>query len=335
MKFKLDLQASKSVVNIDHQSQIFLIGSCFTENIGTKLKANLFSVHENPHGILFNPMSVINALQDYIQHKTYTEQDLFEYNELYNSWQHHTKFSDLSAKATLHKINGAIGQAHAFLKTTNTLVITLGSAWLYSLTELAPQGPGLVVANNHKGPSNWFSKSLMDPLELSLQLQNLIKELQSFNSKLHIVFTISPVRHLREGLVENNRSKAALIFAVHDAISKSVQTSYFPAYEYVIDDLRDYRFYAEDLVHPNYAATQYVWEKMIATYFSESTQHIMKQVGELQLAMQHKPFNKASKAHQSFINNCLIKTKELLAQYPQLPLQEQLAFFNGELINIA
>lgn len=333
MKFKLDLQATKSIINLDHQSQLFLLGSCFTENIGAKLKANLFSVHENPHGILFNPLSVIIALQDYLQHKTYSEQDLFEYNELFNSWQHHTKFSDLSVQASLDKINVSIQEAHHFLKTTDTLIITLGSAWIYSLTELAPQGRGLVVANNHKAPSNWFSKSLLDPHELSKQLQNIIQDLLLFNSKLQIIFTISPVRHLREGLVENNRSKAVLIYAVHDAIAKTKQTSYFPAYEYVMDDLRDYRFYAEDLVHPNYAATNYVWEKMVATYFSTATQSVMQKIGELQLAKQHKPFNKASKAHQLFIHNCIQKTKDLMAECPQIPLNTLLAFFNGELIN--
>jgi GSCFA family len=335
MKFKLTLEATKSNVQISYQDKLMLIGSCFTENIGAKMQKHLFSVKENPHGILFNPVSVVNAISDYIQCKQYTETDLFEYNELFNSWHHHTRFSDISSDAALNKINQSIKEAHHFLKQANQFVITLGSAWLYCLTHNAPSHSGLVVANNHKAPSNWFEKRLMLPKELTDLLQSIVHELQSFNSALQIIFTVSPVRHLREGLVENNRSKAVLIHAVHETIANTYGTYYFPSYEYVIDDLRDYRFYAEDLVHPNYAATQYVWEKWVESFYSEETQQIMKQVAELQLAMQHKPFNKGSKAHQQFLQNCLQKSEALAKLYPFLQLQETIAFFNGELVNNA
>ena len=335
MKFKLTLEATPSANSIHHQDKIMLMGSCFTENMGAKLQRHLFEVKENPHGILFNPISVKQALQDYIENKQYQAEDLFELNDLYNSWHHHTRFSDTTAIASLAKINSSISEAHAYLKVADKLIITLGSAWLYCLTHDAPSKAGLVVANNHKAPSVWFEKNLMDPNDLSLQLQQIITALQRFNSKLKIIFTISPVRHLREGLIENNRSKAVLNFAVHDVIAKMNGVEYFPAYEYVIDDLRDYRFYAEDLVHPNYAATNYVWEKFVATYFSEETQLIMNEIGELQLARQHKPFNKITNAHQSFIKKSLAKTQVLQSKYPFLPLNELVVFFNAELINNA
>lgn len=335
MKFKLTLEATKSNLQISYQDKLMLIGSCFTENIGAKMQKHLFSVKENPHGILFNPVSVVNAISDYIQCKQYTEADLFEFNELYNSWHHHTRYSDISSDAALNKINRSIIEAHHFLKDANQLVITLGSAWLYCLTDNAPSQNGLVVANNHKAPSNWFKKRLMLPNELTDLLQSMVHQLQSFNSALQIIFTVSPVRHLREGLVENNRSKAVLIHAVHETIANTKGTYYFPSYEYVIDDLRDYRFYAEDLVHPNFAATQYVWEKWVESYYNEQTQKIMKEVAELQLAIQHKPFNKESKGHQQFLQNCLQKSEALAKQYPFLQLQETIAFFNGELVNNA
>jgi len=335
MKFKLTLEPIPSANLIDYQNKIMLMGSCFTENIGAKLQRHLFEVKENPHGILFNPVSVINALQDYIENKQYVTADLFELNDLFNSWHHHTRFSDITSEAALEKINASINDAHAYLKVADKLIITLGSAWLYSLTTLAPNHAGLVVANNHKAPAQWFEKKLMDPVELSSKLQQLVTALQSLNSNIKIIFTISPVRHLREGLIENNRSKGVLIYAVHDVVAKMNGVEYFPAYEYVIDDLRDYRFYAEDLVHPNYAATNYVWEKLVATYFSEETQLIMSEVAELQLAKQHKPFNKASKAHQAFINKSLLKTQLLQSKYSYLPLSDFLSFFNGELINNA
>ena len=335
MKFKLTLEANKSATAIHYQDKILLMGSCFTENIGAKLHKHLFEVKENPHGILFNPMSVIGALQDYIDNKQYNAADLFELNDLFNSWHHHTRFSDITASATLTKINNSISDAYAFLKGADQLVITLGSAWLYCLTDVAPSGAGLVVANNHKAPAQWFEKKLMDPVELSAQLEKIVAALQAFNKNIHIIFTISPVRHLREGLIENNRSKSALIYAVHDVIAKSKAVDYFPAYEYVIDDLRDYRFYSEDLVHPNYAATNYVWDKLVSTYFTEDTQLIMGEVAELQLAKQHKPFNKASIAHKAFLQKCLLKTELLQSKYPYLPLADFLTFFKEELNNNA
>ena len=300
-----------------------------------KLKYHLFETLENPHGILFNPVSVCNALKDYMQCKQYKQEDVFELNELFNSWHHHSRFSDSTASAALNKINTSIQETHQYLKEAKHLVITLGSAWLYCLTALAVGQQGLVVANNHKAPANWFEKRLMEAAELKSLLQSTIEDLQKFNPQLTIIFTVSPVRHLREGLIENNRSKAVLIQAVHDIIASTAGTYYFPAYEYVIDDLRDYRFYAEDLVHPNYAATQYVWEKWVETFYHSSTQQIMKQVAELQLAIQHKPFNKDSQAHQVFLQSCLQKTKDLMKLYPYLPLQNTLSFFSGELANIA
>ncbi len=327
MKFKLTLEAKPSKHLIEYEDKLMLIGSCFTENIGAKFKTHLFNVFENPYGILFNPISVSTALNEIIESKVYTGEDLFQHNELWHSWNHHSRFSAVQKEDALEKINASITAAHLFLKSANRLIITLGSAWLYHLTNNAPLGKGQVVANNHKAPSDWFYKSLMGPADLMDTLKNLVKRLQGFNPNLHITFTISPVRHLREGLVENNRSKAVLIHAVHELISQSDKLDYFPAYEYVIDDLRDYRFYAEDLVHPNFAASGYVWDKLIETYMNADTQSLMKQVAEIQLAYNHKPFFVGSIEHQKFIQSCIQKTESLLEAHPYLSLQGHLAFF--------
>jgi hypothetical protein len=329
MKFKLTLDAKPSKHTIAYGDKLMLIGSCFTENIGAKFKTHLFKVSENPYGILFNPVSVATALTEIIEARQYTIEDIFQYNELWHSWNHHSRFSAVDQKEALEKMNASIVEAHHFLKSANQLVITLGSAWLYHLTNEAPLGVGQVVANNHKAPPNWFFKSLMQPTVLLENLHGLVKHLQSFNPKLQIIFTISPVRHLREGLVENNRSKAVLIHAVHELVGFYDHVDYFPAYEYVIDDLRDYRFYAEDLVHPNFAASGYVWEKLVETYMGSDTQSIMKQVAELQLAINHKPFFKGSAEHQKFLQSSIRKTEALMAAYPDLPLQDHLAFFKG------
>lgn len=331
MKFKLTLDAKPSKSTIEYGDKLMLIGSCFTENIGAKFKTHLFEVSENPYGILFNPVSVASTLTEIIAAKNYTEEDLFQHNELWHSWHHHSRFSAIEKEVALEQINDTIATAHHFLKSANRLVITLGSAWLYHLTNEAPLGNGQVVANNHKGPSNWFYKSLMQPNVLIENLYGLVERLHAFNPNLHISFTISPVRHLREGLIENNRSKAVLIHAVHELVSQCPQVDYFPAYEYVIDDLRDYRFYAEDLVHPNFAASGYVWDKLVETYMDFKTQAIMKQVAELQLAMSHKPFFVGSTEHQKFLQSCILKTEALMAAHPALSLEAHLAFFKASL----
>ncbi len=329
MKFKLTLEAKPSKYPIEYGDKLMLIGSCFTENIGAKFKSHLFEISENPYGILFNPVSVTNTLTEIMELRKYKSDDLFQHNELWHSWSHHSRFSAIKQEDALENINRTILDAHHFLKSANRLVITLGSAWLYHLTNEAPLGMGQVVANNHKGPINWFFKSLMQPNELLESLHALVGRLQTFNPNLQIVFTISPVRHLREGLIENNRSKAVLIHAVHELVSQSNQVDYFPAYEYVMDDLRDYRFYAEDLVHPNFAASGYVWDKLVETYMDHKTQAIMKQIAELQLAMNHKPFFTGSVEHQKFLQSCILKTETLMAAYPTLSLQDHLAFFKA------
>ncbi len=329
MKFKLTLEAKPSKYPIEFGDKLMLIGSCFTENIGAKFKSHLFEISENPYGILFNPVSVTNTLTEIMDLRKYKSDDLFQHNELWHSWSHHSRFSAIEKEVALENINRTILDAHHFLKSANRLVITLGSAWLYHLTNEAPLGKGQVVANNHKGPINWFFKSLMQPNELLESLHALVGRLQTFNPNLQIVFTISPVRHLREGLIENNRSKAVLIHAVHELVSQSNQVDYFPAYEYVMDDLRDYRFYAEDLVHPNFAASGYVWDKLVETYMDHKTQAIMKQIAELQLAMNHKPFFTGSVEHQKFLQSCILKTETLMAAYPTLSLQDHLAFFKA------
>ena len=331
MKFKLTLDAKPSKDTIAYGDKLLLIGSCFTENIGAKFKTHLFELSENPYGILFNPVSVVTTLTEIMDKRMYQVDDLFQHNGLWHSWHHHSRFSAVEKAAALENINSTILSAHDFLKSANRLVITLGSAWLYHLTNEAPLGNGQVVANNHKGPINWFYKSLMQPNTLLENLHDLVNRLHAFNPKLHITFTISPVRHLREGLIENNRSKAVLIHAVHELVHQCNGVDYFPAYEYVMDDLRDYRFYAEDLVHPNFAASGYVWDKLVETYMDPKTQTIMKQVAELQLAMNHKPFFLGSAEHQKFLESCILKTETLLATYPTLSLQDHLAFFKASL----
>jgi hypothetical protein len=201
----------------------------------------------------------------------------------------------------------------------------------YTLTAEAPlSNAGSVAANNHKAPANWFEKRLLAADEVYRLLQAGIEQLLQFNPHLQVIFTISPVRHLREGVIENNRSKAVLIQAVHQLVEQYEQLYYFPAYELVIDDLRDYRFYAEDLVHPNYQATQYVWEKFVEACMTPETRALMKEIAEINLACQHKPFNAQTAQHRKFLASYHSKTKLLQERYNYLDFSKELLFFQQQ-----
>jgi hypothetical protein len=322
MDFHLEFSPKPFTSLINHQHKLLLIGSCFTENIGAKLKQHKFSVLENPNGILFNPISISNSLISYIENKQYTEDELFYENESWNSWQHHSRFSYPDQNECLQLINQSQKEANIFLKDADWVLITLGSAFVYELANSE------VVANCHKVPTDKFNKKLLSITEVIATLDNTIQQLFKFNPGLKIIFTISPVRHLRDGFVENNRSKSALIQAVHQLTDRSEKLFYFPAYELVIDDLRDYRFYAEDMVHPNYAATNYVWDKFVTTCIDTPSQQLMKEINVINAAKNHKPFNPTSAQHKKFLQTNLEKLNKLRQDYPYINFSEEVNFFS-------
>jgi len=326
MNFHLEFSPKPFAQKIKHHHTVLLTGSCFTENIGTKLKQFKFGVLENPNGILFNPVSIAQSLQSYIHNRQYTEADLFYQNESWNSWQHHTRFSHPDKAVCLQRINQSQQQAHQFLKTANWVLITVGSAFVYEFPVSTSADCG-VVANCHKVPTDKFTKRLLGIDEIKKRLQEMLEHLFDFNPGVQVIFTISPVRHLRDGFVENNRSKAALIQAIHQLTDMDERLFYFPAYELVIDDLRDYRFYAEDMVHPNYAATNYVWEKFISTCIDESSQALMKEINVINAAKSHKPFNPTSEQHRKFLQSNLEKVMLLEKQYGYIDFREEKQYF--------
>lgn len=323
MDFHLEFSPKPFDVKISHHHKLLLVGSCFTEQIGTKLAVHKFSVLDNPNGILFNPVSICRSISSYINNRQYSTNDLFYQNELWNSWEHHSRFSDPDKEICLARINDAQTAACTFLKTADWLLITLGSAFVYELENRE------VVANCHKVPTDKFNKRLLSVDEVHSGLQQMIEETLTYNPGLNIIFTISPVRHLRDGFIENNRSKATLIQAVHQLVEKKPNCYYFPAYELIIDDLRDYRFFAEDMVHPNYAATNYVWEKFIATCIDEPSQQLMKEIAVIIAAKNHKPFNPASQQHKTFLQTNLEKVKKLQQQFAYINFEEEKKYFNS------
>ncbi|MBV9962941.1 MAG: GSCFA domain-containing protein [Parafilimonas sp.] len=324
MQFFANINIRPLEPSITYKDKILLTGSCFTEHIGNFLLEHKFHVLQNPNGILFDPLSVSSSLVSYIQNKKYAEQELFYLNEVWNSWQHHSRFSNIEKSECLRIINESQQEAHNFLKDADWLIITLGSAFTYKLT-LAPSQS---VANCHKAPAHNFAKHLNTIEEIVTAFDNTIHQLFHFNNKLKIIFTISPVRHLRDGVVDNNRSKARLIESVHHLINKFDKLYYFPAYELVIDVLRDYRFYDIDLAHPNYAATQFVLEKFSEVCFDRSTKELLEEIKKIVIAKRHKPFNPDSTLHKKFLQQQAEKTKQILNKHPYLNLHEELNYFS-------
>ena len=327
MDFHAEFFPKSFSLKINHRNKLLLVGSCFTEQIGNKLSQHKFSVLENPNGILFNPVSISNAVISYCNGKTYKDEDLFYYNELWGSWQHHTKFSNIDKTKALEAINTSQQKANDFVREADWILLTLGSAFVYEDKSIAIQrGYENVVANCHKVPADKFNRRLLEIHEIRSLLLETIKAVKHVNPAANFIFTISPVRHLREGFIENNRSKSALIQAVHSLVN-DVDVFYFPAYELIIDDLRDYRFYAEDMVHPNYAATNYVWEKFIATCIDEPSQQLMKEIGVVVAAKNHKPFNPQSGQHQKFLQANIEKLQYIQSRFPYINFEEELRCF--------
>ena len=339
MDLMLNIDIKKLAEPITYRDKILLVGSCFTEHIGNALENLKFSVLQNPNGILFEPESVCKSLLSYVQNKKYKEADLFQLNEVWHSWEHHSRFSDINPTNAVSRINESQQKAHEFLKEANWIIITLGSSFCYRLTEAAAsskispsplmeRGQWGEVANCHRAPAQWFTKHLLEVEEITSMLDDCMKQLLQHNPKLNIIFTVSPVRHIRDGVVENNRSKARLIESVHNIVSRFEQVHYFPAYELVIDVLRDYRFYDIDLVHPNYAATEFVLEKFAENCIDDQTQQLMQEVKKIVIARKHKPFQPETKVHQQFLMSHFEKAKALQEKYPFLNLKEELVYFS-------
>jgi hypothetical protein len=328
MQFHAEFFPKTFTEKIKHTDKLLLVGSCFTEQIGNKLAAHKFTVLENPNGILFNPASIAKAVSSYSTGKLYTENDLFYHTELWGSWEHHTRFSNINKEETLAQINNSQAAANDFIKTADWILLTLGSAFVYERREAeSNKDYADVAANCHKIPTDKFNRRLLAPEEISTLLLKMMEDVRKVNPHAKFIFTISPVRHLREGFIENNRSKAALINAVHSIVNEN--TFYFPAYELVIDDLRDYRFFAEDMAHPNYAATNYVWEKFVPVAIDEPSQLLMKEINEINAAKNHKAFNPASQAHQKFLLSNLEKIRSLSRKFPYIDFSKEEAFFSS------
>ena len=314
MKLQTKIPLKRATKNlIDYQSNVLLLGSCFSENIGNQLNYFKFQSTQNPFGILFHPKAIENLITNTSNKKVYSSDDLIYQNEIWHSFDAHSSLSSASENELLNKLNVAISLTNKKIKEASHIVITLGTSWVYRYIET-----DTIVANCHKIPQKKFLKELLSVSEISESLARSISLIKSMNSDAAVIFTVSPVRHLKDGFIENTQSKSHLIAAIHTLVNEQ-DVSYFPSYEIMMDELRDYRFYAEDMIHPNKTAINYIWRKFIDTWFSEETKSIMKEIDEIQKGLLHRPFHEDSKLHQQFL---------LKLEQKKSSLQERLPFIN-------
>ena len=281
---------------IDYDSKLVLLGSCFAENIGSKFKYYKFQSLLNPFGVLFHTKAIETVLKKAINKEQYTDSDVFFYNEQWHCFDVHSRLSNTSRTQLLLNLNTNLELISKQINNATHIVITLGTAWVYNVIST-----NSTVANCHKLPQNEFNKVLLSIEEIKQSLQSIINNIKSVNSKASIVFTVSPVRHLKDGFIENTLSKAHLISAIHQVLNEEI--FYFPSFEIMIDELRDYRFYKSDMLHPNNTAIIYIWEKFITVWMTSEANNTMKEVENIQMGMLHKPFNSQSSAHQKFLDN--------------------------------
>jgi len=324
MQFHIPLVPPPAAVRIRHRDPMLLAGSCFTEHMADRLRRHGFDTLDNPNGILFNPHSIATSLRRAIHPEPYRTDDLFHHEGLWASWDHHGRFADPDPDAALEAINTSLARAHAFLHGCRWLVLTLGSAFVYRLAD------GRIVANCHKVPAARFTRERLSAEAVLDSLSSTVDDLAEHHPDIRLIITVSPVRHLRDGFVDNNRSKAALITAAHALCERHGHVAYFPAYELVIDDLRDHRFYMEDMVHPNHLATEYVWEHFTAAWVEPQAREAMKEVARLRTAMAHRPLHPGTPAHAAFRKTHLALAHDLAARLPWVDLSREMAYFQDE-----
>lgn len=321
--FRTSITAQPAPFSIGHSDRLMLAGSCFTEHIGGRLRGNKFRVCTNPFGIVYNPASITRCLERlWAGDLPFVETEVFQHAGLWRSWEHHSDFAAATPENALERMNRAYATDSEWLRHTNRLLLTFGTADVFVLHET-----GQIVANNHKMPAAAFEKRRLSASEIAGDVAGVLEKIKSKNTDLQVVVTVSPVRHLREGAVANQRSKAVLLLACEELAARLPFVHYFPAYELLLDDLRDYRFYAKDMVHPAEVAVEYIWDHFSETYFTAETRRLNDRVEKVRQAMSHRPFHPDTPEHRAFKMAQAAVVGQLKKEYPGLDWAEDLAFF--------
>lgn len=314
MNFTTQIPISKSNFSINYQSEILLLGSCFAENMGEKFEYFKFQTTVNPFGIIFNPLSIEKLIRRVIEKNYFTEDDIFFHNDLWHCFEVHSELSNPNKEEFLEQLNQIVELTNQQIHKLTHCIITLGTSWMYRNIS-----SNEIVANCHKVPQKEFTKELLSAAVIQQSLENIVSLIQIVNPNVKFIFTISPVRHIKDGFFENNVSKGNLFSALASILSHRAESRcYFPSYELLIDELRDYRFYANDMLHPSQMAIDYIWIKFFENYVDEKEFGLMNQVCEVQKALHHKPFNPNTENHQKFLNNLHQKIEKIKLELPHV-----------------
>ncbi|MHC0446170.1 GSCFA domain-containing protein [Flavobacterium sp. 3-218] len=316
MQFRTQIPISKSNNPIDYNSKVLSIGSCFAENMADKFDYFKFQNETNPFGIIFNPVSIEKLFNRISKQEWFEEKDVFFHNELWHSYEVHSDLSNSDRQELLETLNKAVAETYKQVKEATHIIITFGTSWIYRNLE-----KDQIVANCHKVPQKQFSKELLSAEAIQKSIQNTIESIQTLNPNINFIFTISPVRHIKDGFVENQLSKSHLFTALHSNLKSKINNlklEYFPSYEIMMDELRDYRFYTEDMLHPNQIAVDYIWKLFSENNISEDSFPIMKEVDEIQKSLRHRSFNPESEQHQKFLAKLQQKIDALGKKLPHI-----------------
>ena len=296
MIFRTELNISASSHKISYQKPLVFMGSCFSINIGSKLSQDKFQTLINPFGTLYNPHSISKNLINSLESNELAQDYIITNDGLYKHYDYHGEIYADTQSGLQNKISIQQDLTKDYIAQASHVFITLGTAFIFER-----DSDQKIVANCHKQNAKYFNRRLLTIAEIEKDLIAMVKSVININSDIHIVLTVSPIRHLRDGMIENNRSKALLITACHQVADSIKHLSYFPSYELIMDDLRDYRYYESDLLHPNDMGIDYIYEKFQQCYFSDDTSVLQKEIMDLIKATQHRPFHKTSEKHQVFL----------------------------------
>ena len=321
MKLQTEIPLKPEENQIDYSSKILLLGSCFSENIGGKFDYFKFQNLQNPFGVIFNPVSIEKLILRAIEDVSFSEEDIFQHNEVWKCFDAHSELSALDKNEFLNNLNSALQNLREVLFSSTHIIFTFGTSWVYrTVDSSAPLSTGEIVANCHKLPKQHFKKELLSIETISKSLQTLFDKISTINPAATVITTVSPVRHIKDGFVENSLSKAHLISAIQQSLSLRSQSRnhYFPSYEIMMDELRDYRFYAEDMLHPNKTAIEIIWQKFSKVWVSSETETLQKEIASIQNGLLHRPFNPESAEHLQFLEKLQNKIAMLQQEYPHV-----------------
>ena len=315
MNFITPIQIPPSTIRIGYEHRTMIFGSCFAEAIGQRLSDLLFPVDLNPFGILYNPDSIAAAIRRLMDGNLFTADELTRYDDLYHSLLHHGSFSAPTADECLERINARLSAGAEFLAAVDRIIVTFGTSYVYRW-----KGTGAVVGNCHKMPDSYFRRERLSVDKVVHRWNLLLDSMVRRRPEVKWIFTVSPVRHLRDGAHENNLSKSVLLLLIEKLISPyPTIANYFPAYELMMDELRDYRFYAEDMCHPSPAAIHYISDRFESTYMDAKTIAWLRRAETLHRDLQHRPIRPDSEAYRRFLVQTKLKLKQLRAELPTPP----------------